>query len=128
LLITHDLGVVAERAAEVAVMYAGKIVEDAPVRELFDHPLHPYTEGLLESIASLEQRASSDAPLPTIAGTVPDLSNPPSGCRFHPRCKYAFARCSVEEPRLLPQGEGRRVACFLYEEGGSRAAGQRSGA
>ena len=128
LYITHDLAVIAELCDRVAVMYAGKIVEDAPVRELFDHPLHPYTEGLLESIASLEQRASSDAPLPTIAGTVPDLSNPPSGCRFHPRCKYAFARCSVEEPRLLPQGEGRRVACFLYEEGGSRAAGQRSGA
>jgi oligopeptide/dipeptide ABC transporter ATP-binding protein len=128
LYITHDLAVIAELCDRVAVMYAGKIVEDAPVRDLFAHPLHPYTEGLLESIVSLEPQVSTSAPLPTIAGTVPDLSNPPSGCRFHPRCKYAFARCSAEEPLLLPQGEGRRVACFLYEEGGSRAVRQPSGA
>src|SRR5207247_479198 len=112
----------------VAVMYACKIVEEAPVGDLFAHPLHPYTEGLLESIVSLDKEVSSDAPLPTIAGTVPDLLSPPSGCRFHPRCKYAFARCKTEEPRLLPQADGRRVACFLYEEGGSRAAERSPGA
>ena len=128
LYITHDLAVIAELCDRVAVMYAGKIVEEAPVGDLFAHPLHPYTEGLLESIVSLDKEVSSDAPLPTIAGTVPDLLSPPSGCRFHPRCKYAFARCKMEEPRLLPQGDGRRVACFLYEEGGSRAAERSPGA
>ncbi len=128
LYITHDLAVIAELCDRVAVMYAGKIVEEAPVGDLFAHPLHPYTEGLLESIVSLDKEVSSDAPLPTIAGTVPDLLSPPSGCRFHPRCKYAFARCKTEEPRLLPQGDGRRVACFLYEEGGSRAAERSPGA
>ncbi|TLZ96769.1 MAG: ABC transporter ATP-binding protein, partial [Methanobacteriota archaeon] len=128
LYITHDLAVIAELCDRVAVMYAGKIVEEAPVGDLFAHPLHPYTEGLLESIVSLDKEVPSDAPLPTIAGTVPDLLSPPSGCRFHPRCKYAFARCKTEEPRLLPQGDGRRVACFLYEEGGSRAAERSPGA
>ena len=128
LYITHDLAVIAELCDRVAVMYAGKIVEEAPVGDLFAHPLHPYTEGLLESIVSLDKEVPTDAPLPTIAGTVPDLLSPPSGCRFHPRCKYAFARCKTEEPRLLPQGESRRVACFLYEEGGSRATERPAGA
>jgi oligopeptide/dipeptide ABC transporter ATP-binding protein len=127
LYITHDLAVIAELCDRVAVMYAGKIVEDAPVRQLFAEPLHPYTEGLLESIVSLDREVSTTEPLPTIAGTVPDLANPPSGCRFHPRCKYAFDRCTAEEPRLIPHGSGRRVACFLYEEGGARAVGRPSG-
>jgi peptide/nickel transport system ATP-binding protein len=126
LYITHDLAVIAELCDRVAVMYAGKIVEDAPVGQLFAEPLHPYTEGLLESIVSLEREVSTTEPLPTIAGTVPDLANPPSGCRFHPRCKYAFDRCSAEEPRLISHGSGRRVACFLYEEGGARAVARPS--
>ncbi|MCI4371646.1 MAG: ABC transporter ATP-binding protein [Thermoplasmata archaeon] len=127
LYITHDLAVIAELCDRVAVMYAGKIVEDASVRELFAEPLHPYTEGLLESIVSLESETSGSTPLPTIAGSVPDLANPPTGCRFHPRCKYAFERCKAEEPRLLPHGPGRRVACFLYEEGGARAVARPTG-
>ncbi len=126
LYITHDLAVIAELCDRVAVMYAGKIVEEAPVRDLFAEPLHPYTEGLLESIVSLESEDSTTKPLPTIAGSVPDLANPPSGCRFHPRCKYAFDRCTAEEPRLIPHASGRRVACFLYEEGGARAVGRPS--
>ncbi len=126
LYITHDLAVIAELCDRVAVMYAGKIVEDASVKDLFAEPLHPYTQGLLESIVSLDRQVSIGVPLPTIAGTVPDLAHPPTGCRFHPRCKYAFDRCKAEEPRLLGQGPGRRVACFLYEEGGSRAAGAAS--
>ncbi len=98
-----------------------KIVEDAPVGDLFAHPLHPYTQGLLESIVSMDTKAHAGAALPTIPGTVPDLISPPSGCRFHPRCKYAFDRCKVEEPKLIAHGAHRRVACFLYEEGGARA-------
>ena len=121
LYITHDLAVIAELCDRVAVMYAAKIVEDAPVGDLFAHPLHPYTQGLLESIVSMDTKAHAGAALPTIPGTVPDLISPPSGCRFHPRCKYAFDRCKVEEPKLIAHGAHRRVACFLYEEGGVRA-------
>ena len=124
LYITHDLAVVAELCDRVAVMYAGKIVEDAPAEELFAGPKHPYTQGLLESIVSVDKPVSWDTPLPTIPGTVPDLLHPPLGCRFHPRCKYAFDRCSKEEPRLLPAAPGHKVACFLYqapEDGHARA-------
>ena len=124
LYITHDLAVIAELCDRVAVMYAGKIVEDAPVGDLFRGPLHPYTQGLLESIVSLETATVAGVPLPTIPGTVPDLINPPTGCRFHPRCKYAFDRCKIEEPKLTVHGASRRVACFLYEEGGARATPQ----
>jgi len=121
LYITHDLAVIAELCDRVAVMYAAQIVEDAPVADLFAQPLHPYTQGLLESIVSLDKEVAAGAPLPTIAGTVPDLTNPPSGCRFHPRCKYAFDRCKSEEPKLIPQGANRRVACFLYDGGEAHA-------
>jgi peptide/nickel transport system ATP-binding protein len=120
LYITHDLAVIAELCDRVAVMYAGKIVEDGPAKELFTRPLHPYTEGLLASIVSLDAKASLSEPLPTIPGAVPDLLHPPAGCRFHPRCPYAFDRCRIEEPPLNEHGTDRRVACFLYEEGGAR--------
>lgn len=117
LYITHDLAVVAELSDRVAVMYAGKIVEDASVTDLFAEPLHPYTQGLLESIVSTEGRTvEPGAPLPTIPGLVPDLLNPPSGCRFHPRCKFAFDRCRVEEPKLLPHRPNRKAACHLYDQ------------
>jgi oligopeptide/dipeptide ABC transporter ATP-binding protein len=118
LLITHDLGVVAELAQRVVVMYAGAIVEEAAVLDLFDRPRHPYTAGLLRSIASFD--AEAEAPRP-IAGSVPDALHLPGGCRFHPRCPYAMARCEAEEPRLetiaatagssLPH----RSACWVVE-------------
>src|SRR5207302_6298618 len=111
LYITHDLAVIAELSDRVAVMYAGKIVEDSPVADLFREPLHPYTQGLLQSIVSTESRQlEPGSPLPTIPGVVPDLLNPPSGCRFHPRCKFAFERCRIEEPLLLSPSPNRKVA------------------
>jgi len=117
LYITHDLAVIAELSDRVAVMYAAKIVEDAPVADLFANPLHPYTQGLLQSIVSTEsQQLEPGDPLPTIPGVVPDLLTPPSGCRFHPRCAFAFDRCRTEEPKLLSHGPNRRVACHLYAE------------
>ena len=120
LYITHDLAVIAELCDRVAVMYAGKIVEDAPVDELFAHPMHPYAQGLLESIVSMDSlKVEEGAHLPTIPGTVPDLIDPPTGCRFHPRCKAAFERCKLEDPRLLDRGAGHKVACHLYDEGGA---------
>jgi oligopeptide/dipeptide ABC transporter ATP-binding protein len=121
LYITHDLAVIAELSDRVAVMYAAKIVEDAPVADLFREPLHPYTQGLLESIVSMEGLLEPGAPLPTIAGAVPDLLNPPSGCRFHPRCKFAFERCRVEEPMLQVVRPNRKVACHLYDEEAANA-------
>ncbi len=110
LLITHDLGVVAEMASRVLVMYAGRIVEEADTASLFRSPRHPYTEGLMASIPRLEQRA---ARLHVITGTVPNLLNLPGGCRFHPRCPYAQDRCRQEEPNLRSCGEqGRKVSCW----------------
>ena len=107
LLITHDLGVVAELCDRVAVMYAGTIVETAPVAELFGNPRHPYTQGLL---AALPGTSDTLAPIP---GRVPDLLNPPSGCRFHPRCPLAVDRCQAEAPEL--RGDTRQVACHEVE-------------
>jgi len=113
LLITHDLGVVAEIADRVAVMYAGRIVEEAPVAEIFEAPRHPYTQGLLRSLPG--RGKTKENRLPTLPGAVPDPENPPSGCRFHPRCPEAFAPCAVREPRETQVGAGHRVACFLHE-------------
>ncbi len=107
LLITHDLGVVAELCDRVAVMYAGTIVETAPVEELFSDPKHPYTEGLL---AALPGASETLAPVP---GRVPDLLAPPSGCLFHPRCPLAVDRCRAEAPEL--RGDTRQVACHEVE-------------
>jgi peptide/nickel transport system ATP-binding protein len=108
LLITHDLGVVADHADEVAVMYAGRIAERAPAAALFSRPQHPYTVGLLGAAPSLEGGAER---LASIEGTVPDLRNPPTGCRFAPRCPFAVARCA-EQPPLAPVGEGHLAACW----------------
>ncbi|HEY3176173.1 MAG TPA: ABC transporter ATP-binding protein [Candidatus Polarisedimenticolia bacterium] len=126
LLITHDLGVVAEAADRVAVMYAGKIVEEAGVRELFRSPLHPYTEGLLRSIPGLQKGASPrpgtalDRPrLRAIEGMVPDLHRLPRGCSFNPRCPDVMAECHENPPALLaPElagGAHRRVACYKHK-------------
>lgn len=109
MLITHDLAVVAEMAHRVIVMYAGGIVEEALVADLFREPLHPYTTGLLRSIPRL---GGDKNRLYVIEGSVPDLSNVPSGCPFHPRCPEAMTRCRQEKPALLPYGNGRRVACW----------------
>ncbi|HEY2514463.1 MAG TPA: ABC transporter ATP-binding protein [Polyangiaceae bacterium] len=124
LLITHDLGIVAEYARHVLVMYAGKIVESAPVVDLFGRPRHPYTLGLLESAprAGARFRARGErVRLPTIEGMVPDLAHLPPGCRFQDRCPMAIDRCRAEEPELLPMpGEsGRLSRCWRAEEVGA---------
>jgi peptide/nickel transport system ATP-binding protein len=109
LIITHDLGVIAELADEVIVMYAGRIVESAPVQALFADPQHPYTIGLLGSIPRLDVDRER---LSTIEGTVPSPANQPAGCRFAPRCPFADARCHAEEPPLRELGTAHRVACW----------------
>ena len=111
ILVTHDLGVVAGRADEIAVMYAGRIVEKAPARALFTQMRHPYTEALMKSIPKLA--LPSHTRLESIAGRPPDLVNPPPGCSFAPRCPYAQRRCHEEAPKLEPHGtEGHEFACF----------------
>ena len=118
LLITHDLGVVAENADRVGVMYAGRLVEEAPVAALFDQPRHPYTRGLLRSIPGKQAPsggARRDRRLATLPGAVPDPTDPPAGCRFHPRCPERFEPCDAREPADYRVGD-RRVACFLHEE------------
>ncbi|HKS59376.1 MAG TPA: oligopeptide/dipeptide ABC transporter ATP-binding protein [Thermoplasmata archaeon] len=111
LLITHDLGVIAEVADRVCVMYAGNIVEVAPVRELYRQPLHPYTQGLLNSIPRMDD---PNKKLESIPGSVPNLIYPPSGCRFHPRCPHAMPVCKEKRPPMTIEGEGHMVACYLY--------------
>ncbi|MDH3730494.1 MAG: ABC transporter ATP-binding protein [Acidimicrobiia bacterium] len=115
LLITHDLGVVAEMADRVAVMYAGEIVEETDVRTLFGDPKHPYTQGLIGSIPVLGQVSDE---LATIQGTVPSLVNLPTGCRFAPRCQARIDNkleiCTQEQPKLEPVDEGHNVRCWLY--------------
>jgi peptide/nickel transport system ATP-binding protein len=110
ILITHDLGVVAGRATRTGVMYAGRIVEEAETRDLFADPRHPYTEGLLASIPRMEH--SSQVRLVGIAGRPPDMVDPPPGCRFAPRCKYAQVRCRAELPELVDATYGHGYACF----------------
>ncbi len=112
ILITHDLGVVAEFVEEIVVMYAAKIVERAETKALFAHPLHPYTRGLLASVPSFGDN-SKKARLPTIPGVVPDLRHLPLGCRFRDRCPDVVERCSTEEPKLLEVVPGRFVACHV---------------
>jgi peptide/nickel transport system ATP-binding protein len=111
MLITHDLGVIAEVADRVAVMYAGNIVEIAPVKDLYLRPLHPYAQGLLSSIPRMDDPTKS---LESIPGSVPNLIYPPSGCRFHPRCPHAMPVCKEARPPMTVEGEGHQVACYLY--------------
>lgn len=118
MLITHDLGVVAEMADRVVVMYVGKIVEEADVNTLFSSPKHPYTQALLASIPTLQ--TSRDQRLNVITGSVPNLNRAlPPGCRFAPRCPFAFDRCREEEPPLLPAGRGHTARCWLLEPQGN---------
>jgi peptide/nickel transport system ATP-binding protein len=114
ILISHNLGIVAELADRIAVMYAGKLVEVAPGLALFDTPLHPYTQGLLSSVPNIRLE---DQALRTMDGAPPDLISPPPGCRFHPRCPAAMERCRREEPPYGQLTGGRWVACWLYENG-----------
>ncbi|MBN1953454.1 MAG: ABC transporter ATP-binding protein [Anaerolineae bacterium] len=111
ILITHDLGIVAEMASRVAVMYAGQIVEEADVTTLFDEPLHPYTRGLLASIPVLGQVKDE---LEVIPGVVPNLIDLPPGCRFAPRCRYRMPVCSEQDPAILTVASGHRVRCWLH--------------
>jgi oligopeptide/dipeptide ABC transporter ATP-binding protein len=112
LLVTHDLGVVAETADRALVMYAGEIVEASPVRELFDRPAHPYTRGLLAS------RPGADGRLRAMPGSVPEPGRRPVGCAFEPRCPDAFGRCRAARPSLRPAGgTGAEAACFLHDRG-----------
>ena len=109
ILITHDLGVIADLVDDVVVMYAGQLVEHAPVRRLFASPQHPYTQGLLRSVPSLETREHR---LPTIDGTVPPAHAMPNGCRFNPRCALVRDVCHEQEPPLVETGEGTQAACW----------------
>jgi len=114
LLITHDLGVVAEIAKRVMVMYAGEIVESGPVLDLFRSPLHPYTIGLMKSIPTLEPTQGKLSKLNEISGVVPSLSQIPSGCPFHPRCPSAETRCKMEKPKLKKIANEYSVSCWLH--------------
>ncbi|HWB50492.1 MAG TPA: ABC transporter ATP-binding protein [Stellaceae bacterium] len=126
MLITHAMGVVAEVAQRVAVMYAGRVVEEAPVEELFARPLHPYTQGLIRSIPRLDKSGSKGGGkgvtgrkrrLEAIAGTVPSLIDPPPGCRFAPRCGFATSGCTAAVPELRTVGPQHKVACIIYPAG-----------
>ena len=119
ILITHDLGVVAQIAQNVLVMYAGQVVEYAPVRPVYKDPLHPYTVGLLKSVPKLHQQIDS---LYNIRGMVPSPKDYPAGCRFCPRCDEATARCEAEQPPLFTLEDGRKVRCWKYEPKGGEQA------
>jgi oligopeptide/dipeptide ABC transporter ATP-binding protein len=111
IIITHDMGIVAETCDRAAVMYAGVVVELAPVEDLFAHKLHPYTQGLFAAIPEVSAKTGE---LQTIPGMVPNLINPPTGCRFHPRCKHAMAICSKQKPEMTEERPNHFVACYLY--------------
>src|SRR5690349_4028875 len=113
MLITHAMGVVAETAQRVVVMYAGKVIEEAPVGELFANPRHPYTQGLIRSIPRVDTAATRKPRLEAIAGVVPSLLDPPPGCRFAPRCPYASSICVEAVPPLREIAPGHKVACVL---------------
>jgi oligopeptide/dipeptide ABC transporter ATP-binding protein len=118
-LISHDLGIIAEFVQDVVVMYAGKVVEEAKTAGLFAQPRHPYTQGLLSSVPSYADNAAKPR-LPTIPGVVPDLRRLPQGCRFQDRCPAVIDQCRVEEPLLMPVGPQQRAACFVAARQASR--------
>lgn len=114
LFITHDLGVIAELCDDVVVMYAGRVVETASVKDLFDHPKHPYTQGLLNSIPKLNQPSKSR--LNTIEGQVPTLFDMPAGCRFANRCQYKQADCETLGVEFINENNSARVNCLHWQE------------
>ena len=115
MIVTHDLGVISDVADRVVVFYSGQIVEEAHTADLFKHPKHPYTKGLLACIPTLQTKAQR---LQVIEGNIADPANRPSGCPFHPRCRYATERCRKENPKLYPCGDGHMAACHLMEDNG----------
>ena len=116
MLVTHDMGVIAETADRVAVMYAGRVAEIGPVREVVSRPLHPYAKGLMGAIPTL---ATEDSRLVQIPGSMPRLSNIPPGCAFNPRCEHRFDRCLVDRPDPIDRN-GHKVACHLYDEASAK--------
>jgi|SRR5690625_222844 len=121
LLITHDLGVVAESCERVIVMYAGQIIEEAPVDQLFEEPKHPYTQGLIKSVPDIR---SKEERLHSIAGNVPLPGSVEKGCRFAARCKFAFDRCFAEDPEIYTTSDTQSARCFLYDKEGVGADGK----
>ena len=111
ILITHTLGIVRQMTDRLYVMYAGDMVETAPTRRIFTNPLHPYTQGLMDAVPKLTGGGVAHG----IPGRIPDYLNPPTGCRFHPRCPHAMDICRQEKPRFYTVEEGHQVACFLYD-------------
>ncbi len=111
-LVSHDMGVHANLADRIAILYAGKLVEEAETQSIFKNPLHPYTQYLIESLPRLDDKTERSS----IPGRPPALDNPPEGCRFHPRCPHAMDVCTKEVPPLVDIGEGHRTACFLVSE------------
>ncbi len=124
LLVTHNLGIVADVADDVLIMYAGKVVERGPIREVYKAPQHPYTIGLFESLPSLHHRGER---LSTIRGQVPTATHFPYGCRFHPRCSHAMDVCKSGEPVMIEQSEVHRVACWLHDADTMRSHGLEPG-
>ena len=120
-MITHNMGVVAGLCSRVMVMYAGRIVEEGPVEQIFDNPQHPYTWSLLKSIPRVD--ALRHERLRSIEGMAPDLSNPPSGCSFHPRCPFRIEKCFTKEPELIEVGSEQRAACWVTMERARREMG-----
>lgn len=115
MLITHNLGVIAEMADAVVVMYLGRVVEQGPVDDIFHNPQHPYTQALLSSIPSIE--STPRIKLPTIAGSIPHPYNRPAGCPFYPRCpQFISGTCDAQEPALIAVNERQKVSCFLYQD------------
>lgn len=112
IMITHDLGVVAEVADKVAIMYAGEIVESGPIEAIFENTKHPYTEGLFGSIPNLDNEVERLKP---IKGLMPDPTDLPTGCKFHPRCPYATELCANREPQITDLGNGHKVKCLIHE-------------
>ncbi|GKV69631.1 dipeptide/oligopeptide/nickel ABC transporter ATP-binding protein [Sporosarcina sp. NCCP-2716] len=123
MLITHDLGVVAESCERVIVMYAGQVIEEAPVKMIFDNPQHPYTKGLIQSVPDMRYKKDR---LFSIPGNVPKPGSVRQGCKFAARCEFAFDRCLAEDPALLQTGPGHQTRCFLYSEEGVREDGPKA--
>ena len=113
LFISHDIGVVKHISDRILIMYLGRVVESAPTEELFSSPNHPYTQVLLREVPDISRRRSEFKP---VAGEIPSPLNPPEGCHFHPRCPYAFKRCSEEAPLLKEISPGRMSACHLNDK------------